>query len=840
MLSQFEDIKEKLRPYLRNLLEDSGVEITHNGMFCCINKMHVDSNPSAKLLSDLDEKQYYCYSCGDSGDIFKAFNQLSDAPVEGHDFIKNNLYKLADKYSVDYTPVEFTPEQLEQIKWYSVYRTISDLLIIKDEEGERVYSHTQFAEERGWDRNICDKLRIGTIIDYEIFIKAIQKTTGFTSDEIKEFDIKRTIFGSDCITISLFDDNNRPIGFTSRWVNWSKGEKRPKYTNTRHTPIFNKSSHLYNLNNAKKSSYTTCDIYEGQGSVIAAMQAGFQSCIALGGTALSDDQVSSLLSHNISSINLVLDPDAAGSKAVSKHLEALSGREGLDVFITEIPKDLNATDPEDIIRYKGIAEFKKLKEISAFEYFLKKDFTNNTDKKKFFEKMIPLILNTSNRIKRGEQIKSLAEITETNEIDIRDEIERLSTESTLAIKRQYEKRLSTARTPDDILSTIDDFRVKIEDSIGSKNEKSLLGPKECADGFLELTTTLNNKKSGLQGWSSGYTVLDNKLSGIPKPIGYDDEGNKIQIAGSIIGIAGAPQHGKSTIIQNLALNLAKNNDDINILYWSLDDSRERTFERMISIDSTTDWRKVTRRLAPSPTEKLKIDGSIKTIHSLIQEGRLNIKDHSTGSTIPMLKRWIEANREHSDKPILVIIDSFHKISGSLSKQYSNDTAMAKDHSQQLKQLAQTHKVTVMCSLEMNKTQSVGSEPSLHHITETRKIEYDFDIIGLVYNKYYDMDGNTTEFTRNPLNNKVMPMIKLNIKKSKDGGAGPVWFSLNTETFNMDCYTTDEMQNIIGREEILPVETNGIKITPPDVGSTKKVENSKSQGTFQALDPNFTL
>ncbi|MHA2068849.1 MAG: DnaB-like helicase C-terminal domain-containing protein, partial [Candidatus Thorarchaeota archaeon] len=498
------------------------------------------------------------------------------------------------------------------------------------------------------------------------------------------------------------------------------------------------------------------------------------------------------------------------------------------ITITNIPPEDGITDPEDVIFKKGLDEFFKLRPQDAFTFFLRKEEepvrAGLISKSDFVTKMIRIIQNTANRVDRGLQIKSLSSITEIPERDIRDEMDRLLSIDTDALKDKLARNLYKASTPDDIADILDTFKNTIESSSGSREERAKLSVEECTTGFQDLCTILDNRKPGLQGWATGYPVLDTRISGIPKPIGYDDEGNLIPIAGSIIGIAGAPQHCKSTILQNLSLRLAAQNIDISILYWSLDDSRERTLERMLAIHSGVSCNKVTRREEPSYDDELKIKVSQEAILDLLQRGRLVMKDHSVGSTIPTAKRWIEMMQADYERPCLLVIDSFHKIGTAADEKALQGFGATREHSNKLKALAHTHKISIMSSVELNKTQAVGHEPSLHHITETRKIEYDFDVIALVYNEFYDMDTHTRQILRDPETNRILPLIKFNIKKSKEGGCGVIWFAMNRDNFSMECYSAEQIHRMLQITEVGDVKVDDtLVITPPDVGKMRSTE-----------------
>ena len=816
MISQIENTKATLRPYLRKYLTDNDIDISPTGMFKCISKMHSDSSPSCRLLPDLYEQQYYCYGCQATGDIFSAAHELEALPIEGIEFVHKNMYRLADKFGVSYDRIELTPEQIEQMEQYSFIRVVADLMMLTNEDRELIHSTLDYGINRGFSKKICHEMKIATVLDYDKFVTAIQKATGFTRQEVIDRGIKSSMFCLDVLTFTLFDALGRAVGFSGRWLDHAKGRERPKYVNSSKSCIFNKGELLYGLHIAKKSGRRQLNVFEGFGSVLSLYDNGHKAAVAVCGTSMTDEHVEAIDKAGFTQVNLVFDPDDAGRQAADTYMERLSGHEGMDVTLTVIPEEADITDTEDFVKTHGIGEFFKLKRISAFDFFLKKDAEdarlNKTSKVEFISKILGIIQNTSNRITRGDQIKALAEATNTDERDIRDELSRILNASTGQIKDKLQRTLNKVRTPDELLAAVDDVRFSIINSVGAKEERIQLGIDEVANGLEDLSSILRNKKVGIQGWKTGFTVFDYRLSGMPKPVGLDDSGSPIPVAGLLFAVAGAPQHCKSTLIQNLSLGLLENNDDICILYWSLDDSRERTLERMLSIISEVSWRKVTRREGPTITDQQKIDEAKDRLLEHINDAKLLIKDQSIGNTIPLLRRWIEITREVVDKPIMVIIDSFHKIGNSASDNSNSEYSAVKKHSQELKEIAQLYKVTILCSMELNKSQGIGSEPHLNHITNARNMEYDFDIIATIYNEWYDLEGNTNAYMPNPIDYSIMPMIKFNVRKSKDGGDGVMYFALNKNNFKVNCYTTEEMRLLSATEEAGEVKTAGLKIT----------------------------
>jgi YidC/Oxa1 family membrane protein insertase len=380
--------------------------------------------------------------------------------------------------------------------------------------------------------------------------------------------------------------------------------------------------------------------------------------------------------------------------------------------------------------------------------------------------------------------------------------------------------LPGAKSVDEITVILDSARDSMSETLDYKETAKSLSVEESLRSFDDCITVLENKKPGIQGWITGFSLLDTKLSGVPKPVGFDEHGNKIPIPGSSFGFAGAPQHGKSTILQNIILNIAKRNEDVVVLYWCLDDSRQRVTERLLAMDSKVNWNKITRRVPITEDEKKEVEKSITTLKELVSSGRFVMKDQSNGNTLSFLFKWVEMTKEMTDKPILVCIDSFHKIVSKVESG-GNDYTAVKKNSQDLKKFIQSHCVTILASLELNKTAARGLEPDLMSITEARKIEYDFDIIATVYNNYYDMDGESTQVITKPTGERS-PLIKFNLRKTKDGGSGPVYFALDTGNFSITDYSVDDISNLTNHEPIRPVTNGEIRIVPHDVGGLKPI------------------
>ncbi|MBN2082971.1 DNA primase [bacterium] len=138
----------------------------------------------------------------------------------------------------------------------------------------------------------------------------------------------------------------RVIGFAGRALS---DEDNPKYLNVTNTPLYDKSSVLYNLNRAKGVMRDEgAVIVEGYMDVIGLARAGVENAVATCGTALTEQHVK-LLARYTDRFFLAFDGDEAGVRAAwSAGMLFLRG--GHDVRVIALPRGI---DPDDLVRERG-------------------------------------------------------------------------------------------------------------------------------------------------------------------------------------------------------------------------------------------------------------------------------------------------------------------------------------------------------------------------------------------------------------------------------------------------------------------------------------------------------
>ena len=104
-------------------------------------------------------------------------------------------------------------------------------------------------------------------------------------------------------------------------------EDQPKYLNSPETPIYKKTSVLYNLHRARDGVRRSGRVVlvEGYMDVIGVYAAGVKEVVASCGTALTNGQVRTMHRH-ADTVVVNFDPDTAGANAAEKAIQLAAGR----------------------------------------------------------------------------------------------------------------------------------------------------------------------------------------------------------------------------------------------------------------------------------------------------------------------------------------------------------------------------------------------------------------------------------------------------------------------------------------------------------------------------------
>ncbi len=310
---------------------------------------HTEKTPSFNVVP---EKQVFkCFGCGEGGDVFK-FVQLRENVG-----FREALEILARRAGVSLEPsrqdgVGPTKTDLDRVnrwaaRWFQQRLRAPEgaparqYLTSRGITGESVERFQLGLAPEGWDG-----LRIAATAAGIPASQLLAAGLAKKRDEGNPYDAFRHR-----LMFPIYDTIGRVVGFGGRTL----GDDQAKYLNTPETILFNKSSCLFGVREARESLSRdgTALIVEGYIDCILAHQFGFSNTVATLGTALTAEHAK-LLRRLVDRVILIFDSDEAGRKAAERSIGVFLS-ERLDVRIAHLPA---GQDPADLLISGGPEGFR--------------------------------------------------------------------------------------------------------------------------------------------------------------------------------------------------------------------------------------------------------------------------------------------------------------------------------------------------------------------------------------------------------------------------------------------------------------------------------------------------
>jgi replicative DNA helicase len=234
------------------------------------------------------------------------------------------------------------------------------------------------------------------------------------------------------------------------------------------------------------------------------------------------------------------------------------------------------------------------------------------------------------------------------------------------------------------------------------------------DSFDRLEE-LHRNKGALRGVRTGYRDLDNMTAGLQRS--------------DLIILAARPAMGKTTLVTNLAYNVATIAKQP-VLMFSLEMSKEQLVDRMLADASGVDsWNIRTGNLSDDDFSKL------SEAMGEMAEAPIYIDDTPGLSVLEMRTK---ARRAAHDQPLgLIIIDYLQLMQGS-GRDNGNRVQEVSEISRGLKLIARELNVPVIALSQLSRSVENRSPqiPQLADLRESGSIEQDADIVMFIYREAY--------------------------------------------------------------------------------------------------------
>lgn len=237
---------------------------------------------------------------------------------------------------------------------------------------------------------------------------------------------------------------------------------------------------------------------------------------------------------------------------------------------------------------------------------------------------------------------------------------------------------------------------------------------------------LHRNKGALRGVRTGWRDLDNMTAGLQRS--------------DLIILAARPAMGKTTLVTNLAYNVATLAKQ-SVLFFSLEMSKEQLVDRMLADASGVDaWNIRTGNLSDDDFSKL------SEAMGEMAEAPIYLDDTPGLSVLEMRTK---ARRAAHDAPLgLIIVDYLQLMSGSPSTQ-GNRVQEVSEISRGLKLIARELNVPVIALSQLSRSVESRSPqvPQLADLRESGSIEQDADIVMFIYREaYYNPDTERENVT----------------------------------------------------------------------------------------------
>ncbi len=538
---------------------------------------HNEKTPS--FFVSPDRGGYYCFGCGEKGDIFSFVEKF-----EGLDFM-GAMKLLAERAGVE---LEFNNANDSQ-------KTEKERLLAVMEEATKFFENglknsqqaIDYVKGRGITEEIAKKFRIGYVpADWRLLYTHLKSKKFHDIDIekaglIKKPDddplrqladgggVKKEYYDRfrGRIMFPISDSSGRVIAFSGRIL--VDDGKSAKYLNSPDTILFNKSTVLYGIDKAKQDirikNYSI--LVEGQMDLVLSHQAGIKNTVAVSGTALADTLISKenvvnnlgVVKRLSNNIILAFDSDSAGRKAAMRSARiALSL--GMDVKIADLPEgkdpaDLVLADPES---WKNVLRNSK----AVVEFQLNTVLLQKLDPRKLpqalRDNVFPFIAPLTGAMEKAHYIKLIKEKTGLSEESIKEDL--IKTESLMKGEVAEVKKVEANKNASTRLDAIarklfglfyyldknpipnidiDSHRTSIKQIVGNRYDNFIKNLEPFKDELiLETEVTYSNQKD----------ILDN-LNELM--LNFEEDIVRSEFANAMAELSQAERNKDSTVINEL-------------------------------------------------------------------------------------------------------------------------------------------------------------------------------------------------------------------------------------------------------------------------------------------------
>ena len=816
MYSSYEELIDALKPKLQEYLEEHGIDCSGGKKFLCINPNHNDSTPSANIYKD--GISAHCHSCGFNISIFVAAHVLENRPLEGKEFIKENVLYLAEKYGLKYSIYGANEEQIALKQGYlRAYKLVADYIKATAKENP-TDSYKSELRKRKWPLGETYNHGIGCVDSFDNIHKLLNEN-GFTNEGIDMLGLlRKDLFSSDGVIFTVYDEFERPIAFYMRdtkfeekkiaYENRDKLDISTKYppvkynSSQNHTGIYEKVLHPYGIHDIKH--FHKIMLVEGHGCKLSLKLNGIDNVVALGGTSLSKETIDKFVSLGVTSLSLLLDNDTCGREKVKNIIRQFYGKIKCDISVMDMSAlGDDSKDPDEFIRKNGIDKFKLIPEKNALEWFALSEILEKSDTYAVLNELTPLIAQERSPLNRLRIISTLADATDIDKDVITEEVEqRIS----MSKDRKGEFAIKVLKEAEELISmnpgALDAAVHLVTSKLGNINKdaesEELFSSNECLQAMVKLQD-LEESDEVAPIITTGFSDWDKEI--------------QLPINEAFILVAACPNAGKTTALINFGLGMLLNNPTTMVIMHTIDDSRSVYVNRYISAISKIriNWIKNPNFFLDEELKKKRRD-AYHQVNDFIRDERLIIKDVTHGNTVEYHGKLIEYYRNrYPDRNIVVFCDNLHRLDTEV--QYDDGRFKFTYISSAIKEFTTKYSCVEICTVETTKMGMYDKPTNAGAIKETASLQFDANMILCLWNELnvsreeavYTFQSKTLDYN-NDIKQYVQktstkPIIEALVLKNKlSEFKGSIFFKFHPELAVYEDVTFQEVKELVEQNE----------------------------------------
>lgn len=312
---------------------------------------HNEKTPSFSVSED--KGFYHCFGCGEHGNVIDFVMK-----TEGLSF-PETVERLAGDAGMELPRRDPRDEAREKAQ-----KSLHDVMEMAaaffegELRGARGSKARAYLDGRQLAGPIAQRFRLGFSPDSRHALKDHLAAKGVAIDDMVEAGLLVTPDDGGApydrfrgrVMFPISDMRGRVIAFGGRTLD---PDGKPKYLNSPETPLFRKSTVLFNLASARKAVAKGAPLVavEGYVDVIALVASGFEGAVAPLGTALTEDHLEQMWRMAPEPI-LCFDGDSAGMKAAQRGLDLALPllKPGQSLRLALLP---GGQDPDDLLRARG-------------------------------------------------------------------------------------------------------------------------------------------------------------------------------------------------------------------------------------------------------------------------------------------------------------------------------------------------------------------------------------------------------------------------------------------------------------------------------------------------------